>query len=40
MTSKEKERIREVQAVLLSIKEGKPKFFNVVQYERTRFNSL
>lgn len=33
MTTKEKQSIRKVQSVLLSIKNGTPKFFNVVQYE-------
>lgn len=34
MTPSEKEQIRKIQAVLLSIDSGTPKFFNVAQYEK------
>ena len=33
MTTKQKQEIRKIQAVLQSIENGTPKFFNVVQYE-------
>lgn len=33
MTTTQKDQIRKVQAVLLSIKNGTPKFFNIVQFE-------
>ena len=34
MTTKEIQNIRKIQAILLSIKNGKPKFFNVAQYKK------
>lgn len=34
MTTLERQEIRKVQAVLASIENGTPKFFNIVQYEK------